>query len=56
VSQIFTKKCKGRCGLDKPVTEFYKTGHWGQGKEAYKNKCKECMGEESREKRLIIYG
>jgi hypothetical protein len=53
MSMIETRKCKGKCGLKKPLSEFYsridKRGKTHKVK--YESKCKTCISEEGKKKR-----
>lgn len=42
---MLTKMCR-RCGVEKPITEFYKHNHT---KDDYRNECKECHSKKGKE-------
>ena len=42
---IETKKCTGKCGETKPVTEFYEAGVRRDESVAYHSRCKPCHNE-----------
>lgn len=44
---MLTKMCR-ICGVEKPITEFYKHNHT---KDGYRNECKECHSK--KEKSII---
>lgn len=42
---MLTKMCR-ICGVEKPITEFYKHNHT---KDDYRNECKECHSKKGKE-------
>ena len=37
-----TKICS-KCGIEKPITQFYKHGYNSKGEQTYRSDCKECQ-------------
>ncbi len=44
-----TKKCNGKCGLIKDITEFVKGGKNDDGSQKYKDLCKTCQNQLNKE-------
>lgn len=42
-----TKKCKGECGEEKPLSEFSRNSNSADGKDVF---CKKCKNERSKQR------